>query len=91
MYGCSEVTDFDKSSYEGTIHKWWSSSYKGFPKVFNYDVFEMNPLPELDVTGNNGSPAEAFPLGACEGDCDDDGDCKVRIEIDTVSYNISKK
>ena len=25
--------------------------------------------------GNNGSPAEAFPLGACEGDCDSDDEC----------------
>jgi len=25
--------------------------------------------------GDNGSPAEAFPLGECEGDCDNDNEC----------------
>lgn len=25
--------------------------------------------------GDNGEPAEAFPLGMCDGDCDDDDDC----------------
>ena len=25
--------------------------------------------------GNNGAPAELFPLGLCEGDCDNDGEC----------------
>lgn len=26
-------------------------------------------------TGDNGSPAESFPLGKCDGDCDRDSDC----------------
>lgn len=30
----------------------------------------------LVVEGNNGSPASAFPLGLCEGDCDSDSDCE---------------
>ncbi|GKY93226.1 hypothetical protein MPSEU_000290300 [Mayamaea pseudoterrestris] len=29
----------------------------------------------LRVTGNNGSPSNAFPLGECQGDCDSDRDC----------------
>lgn len=32
-------------------------------------------LPLLEVVGNNGSPESAFPLGLCQGDCDDDDDC----------------
>ncbi|KAL9185923.1 hypothetical protein ACHAXT_003700 [Thalassiosira profunda] len=31
---------------------------------------------ELNVTGNNGNPPEAFPLGRCQGDCDADSDCQ---------------
>ena len=30
---------------------------------------------EVDVAGNNGSPSNVFPLGLCEGDCDDDDEC----------------
>ena len=33
-------------------------------------------LPFQDI-GNNGSPAEVFPLGECQGDCDNDGECQV--------------
>merc|ERR1711971_1229786 len=32
------------------------------------------PISLADV-GNNGSPSSAFPLGLCEGDCDNDGEC----------------
>jgi hypothetical protein len=32
--------------------------------------------PSLDVLGNNGSPASVYPLGLCQGDCDDDDDCE---------------
>lgn len=32
-------------------------------------------LPVLNYVGDEGSPASAFPLGPCEGDCDDDSDC----------------
>jgi len=37
--------------------------------------------PELSDVGNNGSPASAFPLSACQGDCDDDDDCEVRYIV----------
>jgi hypothetical protein len=30
---------------------------------------------ENGVVGDNGSPAEAFPLAKCQGDCDDDSEC----------------
>jgi hypothetical protein len=33
----------------------------------------------LNYVGNNGSPTSAFPLGQCEGDCDNDGECGVRL------------
>ena len=33
------------------------------------------PANYLWTTGNNWVPAEAFPLGECEGDCDKDEDC----------------
>ena len=29
----------------------------------------------LQRLGNNGSPAEFFPLGQCQGDCDSDEEC----------------
>ena len=29
----------------------------------------------LQHIGNNGEPSSAFPLGECQGDCDNDGDC----------------
>mmetsp|Transcript_9057 Transcript_9057/g.18200 ORF Transcript_9057/g.18200 Transcript_9057/m.18200 type:complete len:840 (+) Transcript_9057:96-2615(+) len=36
----------------------------------------IKPVPGLLVErGNNGNPAANFPLGECEGDCDNDGDC----------------
>ena len=35
----------------------------------------MQSLPPLTYPGDNGSPADAFPLAACEGDCDSDADC----------------
>lgn len=28
------------------------------------------------LKGDNGSPDENFPLGLCEGDCDEDSDCQ---------------
>ena len=33
--------------------------------------------PSLETLGNNGSPAEVFPLGLCAGDCDIDEECQV--------------
>ena len=32
-------------------------------------------MPRLEIAGQNGSPASAFPLGLCQGDCDDDDEC----------------
>jgi hypothetical protein len=29
----------------------------------------------LEILGNNGNPESAFPLGECQGDCDNDEDC----------------
>jgi hypothetical protein len=31
--------------------------------------------PALKRKGNDGSPSSAFPLGMCEGDCDNDSEC----------------
>ena len=33
-------------------------------------------FPALTEAGNNNSPASAYPLGICEGDCDSDADCQ---------------
>lgn len=30
---------------------------------------------EIEKVGNNGSPRDVFPLGRCQGDCDDDDEC----------------
>lgn len=32
-------------------------------------------LQEVERVGNDGSPSSVFPLGECQGDCDDDDDC----------------
>lgn len=34
------------------------------------------PFLILQDVGNNGNPHGAFPLGECQGDCDQDGDCE---------------
>ena len=39
------------------------------------DVCFERPANFLWEVGNNGVPAEAFPLKACEGDCDNDSEC----------------
>jgi len=36
--------------------------------------------PELTYKGNNGGPKSAFPLGNCEGDCDNDSECKCGLK-----------
>jgi hypothetical protein len=40
-----------------------------------YDMSDKSSNGELEQVGNNGIPAENFPLGVCEGDCDNDGEC----------------
>ncbi|CAJ1965677.1 unnamed protein product [Cylindrotheca closterium] len=35
-----------------------------------------SPAVPLNVVGNNGIPASSFPLGLCQGDCDDDSNCE---------------
>lgn len=32
------------------------------------------PLPQVQDVGDNGDPAQAFPLGNCQADCDSDDD-----------------
>ena len=76
MYGCTEITDFDKSLFQGTLDDWHKSSYQGFPKTFSYDHYVMSPFPDLVDIGDNGHPAELYPLGMCEGDCDNDSECQ---------------
>lgn len=41
----------------------------------NTDHCVAPPPGTLVRVGNDGEPAAAFPLGRCEGDCDNDGDC----------------
>ena len=44
---------------------------------------------ELVLVGDNGSPAAAFPLSNCQGDCDVDGDCQVRQYLRS-SFNCAR-
>merc|ERR1711935_267629 len=38
---------------------------------------QSNPTADsLQNIGNNGKPANVFPLGQCQGDCDDDNECQ---------------
>ena len=46
-------------------------------------------IPELITVGNNRNPAEAFPLGLCQGDCDNDNDCQVCDNICRLTDKIS--
>jgi hypothetical protein len=41
----------------------------------------------LIIMGDGDLPAENFPLGECEGDCDGDGDCAVR-QLLSSSYRV---
>lgn len=41
----------------------------------NTDYCFLRPPDYLWKVGNNGAPADAFPLGACDGDCDNDSEC----------------
>ena len=43
-------------------------------------------LPPLEIVGDNGSPEEVFPLKRCQGDCDRNSDCEVRMIHSRVSY-----
>jgi hypothetical protein len=79
MYGCTEATNFDKTNFVGT--RWGHRRYYGYPLVFTYNTWMRSPLPMLTNAGDNGSPVENFPLGVCEGDCDNDADCEVRTSI----------
>ncbi|KAL7464135.1 hypothetical protein ACHAXS_004469 [Conticribra weissflogii] len=35
----------------------------------------VSTLPLVIISGDNGNPSSSFPLGLCEGDCDNDSDC----------------
>ena len=39
-----------------------------------------NPSNYLLYVGNNGEPSDVFPLGLCQGDCDNDGECAGGLE-----------
>jgi len=41
-------------------------------------IDSTSTLPLQDI-GNNGVPAEVFPLGQCQGDCDNDGECQAGL------------
>ena len=50
------------------------------------DYCYVPPSGELVLMGDEDEPAANFPLGECEGDCDNDGDCAVsesKVYIDT--------
>jgi hypothetical protein len=47
----------------------------GNPIDYCYDPSreeEEEDLPHLDFIGQDGHPEDVFPLGLCEGDCDND-------------------
>ena len=37
---------------------------------------QRRELLSLSIVGNGGNPASAFPLGLCQGDCDNDDECE---------------
>lgn len=44
------------------------------------DYCFQRPVNYLWRTGNNGSPVSAYPMNACDGDCDRDADCAGDLE-----------
>ena len=48
----------------------------GLPELTIVDDNEGSGLPELTIVGDEGLPEGVFPLGQCEGDCDEDDDCQ---------------
>jgi hypothetical protein len=55
--------------------------YCGVPdddsNLFEQDkLYSSEPNGTLNRVGNNGTPAAMFPLGHCEGDCDNNGECQ---------------
>jgi len=84
MYSCSEIpSSWKKEDFKGIGSTNTNGNYKPFPRVWKYDNLDITNfnLPMLNYTGDNGKPAEAFPLGNCEADCDRDSDCAVCIHI----------
>ena len=77
MYGCTQIGDYNMSKYGGTYDNWSSGSYKGFPRTYSYATFDTNGLPQLTRVGNGWNPYDFFPLGLCQGDCDNDSECQV--------------
>ncbi|KAL3935785.1 MAG: hypothetical protein SGBAC_008760, partial [Bacillariaceae sp.] len=64
----SEIENFENYNCQEMVEFYGRASEYLCPK----------PLP-LTVVGNNGIPESAFPLGWCQGDCDDDGDCEAGL------------
>ena len=49
---------------------------------FCYVPIPLDPnLPPLVIKGDGGNPASAFPLGLCEGECDNDNQCAVSYKL----------
>ena len=48
----------------------------GLPELTIVGDNEGSGLPELTIVGDEGLPEGVFPLGQCEGDCDEDDDCQ---------------
>eukprot|EP00584_Thalassiosira_punctigera_P016513 CAMPEP_0172548782 /NCGR_PEP_ID=MMETSP1067-20121228/18002_1 /TAXON_ID=265564 ORGANISM="Thalassiosira punctigera, Strain Tpunct2005C2" /NCGR_SAMPLE_ID=MMETSP1067 /ASSEMBLY_ACC=CAM_ASM_000444 /LENGTH=82 /DNA_ID=CAMNT_0013336047 /DNA_START=60 /DNA_END=304 /DNA_ORIENTATION=- len=40
------------------------------------DLSQRRRLPQLEPVGDNGWPFWRYPLGLCQGDCDDDSECQ---------------
>jgi hypothetical protein len=45
------------------------------------DYCTLPAVGQLVLMGDANSPAGAFPLSRCEGDCDTDADCEVRFSM----------
>ena len=54
----------------------WRHVHWNERSVVDFSQPVLNSYPVLKIVGDNGSPASAFPLGVCEGDCDKDSQCQ---------------
>jgi hypothetical protein len=54
------------------------------------DYCTLPAVGQLVLMGDANIPAGAFPLSRCEGDCDTDADCKVRIPLPSFSSRFTE-
>ena len=85
FYGKCQGDCDDDSDCTGQLLCFQRTNFDDVPGCSGANLYQRDdfcfqrPANYLWVTGNNGIPASAFPMGACDGDCDDDDDCTLGL------------